>query len=357
MRQAGQDPSQVLFRKILLHLRNGENTEADWQHLMERTPAKVQDMTPFQNALHLHPTKEAVAEYVSKLHACGQPVATIRAVHTGPNASKASPGDAGGLQPIICMAEGAHVMLTSNLWTEGGLVNGAMGTVAAIVYKGGDAPPALPVAIMVYFDSYPGPTYPDGTVPICPRHSSWYTSGIHCSRLQIPLMLAWAVTIHKSQSLSLDKLVVDVGKKEFSSGLTYVALSRVRSMSGLLFDPPFPFQRISNLSRSRRLQERLNEDSRLLDLQATTLQLPQSPVSIQSSSQLPNIQSPMFSTTPSPSSSPRPMQSTTDSFAPMVATPLPLSTHSLTSFSNHYHFIIITKQQLHSNSTSIPYGM
>lgn len=41
MRQAGQDPSQVLFRDILLRLRNGQITESDWKHLMGRTPTKV----------------------------------------------------------------------------------------------------------------------------------------------------------------------------------------------------------------------------------------------------------------------------------------------------------------------------
>ena len=67
---------------------------------MERTPTKVQDTTPFHTALRLYPTTEAVVEHnVSKLHASGQPVATIKAVHTGANASKASPDDAGGLIP------------------------------------------------------------------------------------------------------------------------------------------------------------------------------------------------------------------------------------------------------------------
>ena len=43
-------------------------------------------------------------------------------------------------------------MLTSNLWVEVGLVNGAMGTVKAICYKVGQAPPHLPIAVMVQFD-------------------------------------------------------------------------------------------------------------------------------------------------------------------------------------------------------------
>ena len=63
MRQAGHDPEQVKFRNILLRLRDANVTVADWKHLMEQTPTKLHDTSEFANALHLHPTVEAVVEH------------------------------------------------------------------------------------------------------------------------------------------------------------------------------------------------------------------------------------------------------------------------------------------------------
>ena len=272
MRQAGQNPQQVKFRDILLRLRDAKVTVADWNCLMTQTPTHVQDLSPFATALHLIPTVEAVVEHnVTQLHASGQPIATIKAVHTGANASKAPADDAGGLEAVICLANSARVMLTSNLWIDVGLVNGAMGTIQAICYRTG-GPPDLPIAVMVQFDRYSGPTLHDGTVPITPLRRTWSSSGGQCSRLQLPLKLAWAVTIHKSQGLTLDKVVIDVGKREFSTGLTFVACSRVRQLRDLLFSPPFPFQRLACLANSCRLKERQEEDARMLSLQNSLLQ-------------------------------------------------------------------------------------
>ena len=267
MCQAGSDPDQVRFRDILLRLRNAQVTKEDWEELMKHTPTIVQDLTPFTSALHLYPTVEAVVEHnISKLKDSSQPIATIKAVHTGANAAKASSDDASGLEAVVCLAKSARVMLTSNLWVDVGLVNGAMGTIEAICYRSG-GPPDLPLAVMVKFDHYSGPTLHDNTVPITPLRRTWSNSGVQCSRLQLPLKLAWAVTIHKSQGLTLNKVVVDIGKKEFSCGLTFVACSRVRHITDLLFTPPFTFQRLSSLSNSQRLHERQLEDQRLLALQ------------------------------------------------------------------------------------------
>lgn len=55
---------------------------------------------------------------------------------------------------------------------------------------------------------------------------------------QFPLTLGWAMTIHKSQGMTLDSLRLDLGRGAFCSGQTYVALSRCKTLKGITLDKP-----------------------------------------------------------------------------------------------------------------------
>ena len=60
---------------------------------------------------------------------------------------------------------------------------------------------------------------------------------IHFMRQQLPLKLAWALTIHKSQGLTVPKAWVNIGKSEQTLGITYVGLSRVKKLPSLIVEP------------------------------------------------------------------------------------------------------------------------
>jgi hypothetical protein len=78
--------------------------------------------------------------------------------------------------------------------------------------------------------------------------------------MQIPISLAWAITIHKSQGLTLKK-AVDFGEKEYAAGLSFVAISRVCSLENVLFRS-FSFERLGHVKKCKRLQEKMDEERR-----------------------------------------------------------------------------------------------
>jgi ATP-dependent DNA helicase PIF1 len=119
---------------------------------------------------------------------------------------------------IVKLKLGAQVMCVVNIELENGdiLCNGAQGIVVDI------SPLGLPIV-----------KYRNGYQMVMEYHvwPSELIPGIGLS--QLPLILAWALTIHKSQGSTLEIAEVDAGTGIFECGQTYVALSRVKSLEGL----------------------------------------------------------------------------------------------------------------------------
>src|SRR5204862_4687246 len=72
-------------------------------------------------------------------------------------------------------------------------------------------------------------------VPIVPSVARWEKNGGHCSRKHFPLRLAYAISIHKSQGMTLRKVVIELGLLEFCRCLSFVAISRAKAITDIAF--------------------------------------------------------------------------------------------------------------------------
>jgi len=118
----------------------------------------------------------------------------------------------------LVLKEGASVMFTRNNFDEG-YVNGTLGKVTGFASNG-------------------NPIVKTKNGKIEAKEGEWSIadgSKILAQIKQIPLRLAWAITIHKSQGMSLDAAIIDLSQA-FEYGQGYVALSRVRTLEGLFLE-------------------------------------------------------------------------------------------------------------------------
>ncbi len=117
----------------------------------------------------------------------------------------------------LSLKTGAWVMFTRNNPNEG-FVNGTQGTVVDFAKDSG----------------FPIVSTRDGrSITAEPMDWSIEAAGQRVATVtQVPLRLAWAITVHKSQGLTLDAAVMDLSRA-FEYGQGYVALSRVRTLAGL----------------------------------------------------------------------------------------------------------------------------
>ena len=64
------------------------------------------------------------------------------------------------------------------------------------------------------------------------------------------MVLSWAITIHKSQGLTLERAAIEVGDRDFAPGLSFVAISRVKTLNGIAFLSPFSDTRFQRPDQS-----------------------------------------------------------------------------------------------------------
>lgn len=124
----------------------------------------------------------------------------------------------GCLSPeTLCLKVGAAVMFTKN-HVRAGFVNGTLGSIEGFDSKSGAPIVKTRTGRRIEVEAMDWAIEEAGT--------------IRARITQLPLRLAWAMTVHKSQGMSLDEAVVDL-RQVFEFGQGYVALSRVRRLSGL----------------------------------------------------------------------------------------------------------------------------
>ena len=206
------------FLKILESIRLNKTTPEILMHLNERVCQPTKEDGTVITLASLNRTADDINQ--KKLAEIDAEEYTYEGTVTGKFEEKRFPVDL-----TLKLKAGAQVMFTRNdpkkRW-----VNGTIGTVSKLAKD----------EIQVTTD---GSTY---VVPNCSWESYSYEYDKEERKMkkelmgtftQYPLRLAWAITVHKSQGMTFDKLYLDLSRGMFAAGQLYVALSRVRSLGGL----------------------------------------------------------------------------------------------------------------------------
>jgi ATP-dependent exoDNAse (exonuclease V) alpha subunit len=220
---------------VLNRIRDGDVTESDLEVLNERVHP-IRTLSEGEPYVILTPTN-AVARRINTayLEALAGPAKRFNAGITGDFNENAQPADA-----ALDLKPGAKVMMLRNdpdrRW-----VNGSVARISRLSDK----------QVWIEID---GREHEVEQVSWEHRRYAFdqaqekIVETVAGTFKQFPVRLAWALTIHKAQGLTLDKVYVDLARGSFAHGQTYVALSRCRSLEGLalaraltpcdiLFDP------------------------------------------------------------------------------------------------------------------------
>ena len=215
--------SDPAFIEILEHIRTGRMTRRD----LMRINSRVQVPGEGSDKIHIVlTTTRREAQYIneSRIESISSAPVVFEAKYEG-QMSRSTPGS-DVVEDKLVLKKGAQVMFTRNSST-GAWVNGTLGIVESVDDS----------SIRVMLED--GSVHEVGKVQWESIEYEYDKSTRSCKKkvvgtvTQYPLRLAWAITIHKSQSLTFDRVAVDFGKSAFCNGQAYVALSRARSLDGL----------------------------------------------------------------------------------------------------------------------------
>ena len=246
MRQKDDQP----FTELLNRFRTATHTEDDIKCIESRFVHPTDNNYP-TNALHIFAENAPVDQHNNEhLEHLTTNLHTLKATDQyPPNVTKQDldrvltrgRSETGGLDSVILAKENARVMLTANIDINDRLINGQMGTIKKIGINHSTQKPA--VLYIEFDDSQAGRkaiekckdkyARENGAVPIQPvlariKVRPGKPSSPEIQRLQFPLTLAWACTVHKVQGLTLNEIVVSFNlnrQNHFNYGQIYVALS------------------------------------------------------------------------------------------------------------------------------------
>ncbi|KAF7815759.1 ATP-dependent DNA helicase PIF1-like [Senna tora] len=229
--------SDFLLIKLLQGIRTGETDPQDLEFL-EKSCVSESECDP--SVVQLFPLNKDVEKVnQERLRSLKKEVVVYTAVDGGENSWRRQLSQ--GMAPNeVSICEGARVMLIKNLNTWKGLVNGTTGEVVGFSQAED------------YDEIFPHPLLPivkfDSGVTMVVEPELWTLMDgdeVVAWRKQIPLILSWALSIHKCQGMTLERVHTNLAKA-FGCGMVYVALSRVRSLEGL---------HLSGFSRSKILAD------------------------------------------------------------------------------------------------------